>query len=144
MDYINDTLGQNTYKFLLFFSVALFITNMTSIGLWHHNCKFGFSWSLLFLELLVPLCTREENVHPNPHSFWAWSHQIILPIVRLHAECDPLRDRLCILMVHIHLGYRVEVDSSFGFVLREKWIHLNFYLVRQLNLVWVPHLSTLI
>jgi len=40
----------------------------------------------LVLELLVTLGSREEDIHPDPHGFRTGSHQVILPVVRLHAK----------------------------------------------------------
>ena len=113
IDYIKDCVGQKYIQISLFLSL-----NMTSLGLRYQNCKFGFIGVDLVLKLLVALGTRKQDIHPYPHGLWAGGHQIILSVIRFHAESDPLGDRLAGLMVHIHFRYRVEVDSSFNFVLK--------------------------
>lgn len=56
------------------------------------------------MKLLVSLCSGEDDVHPDAHSFRTGSHQVVSPLPRFHAESqfwvwrpDGLQ------VIHVHL-----------------------------------------
>ena len=48
----------------------------------------------LVLELLVALGAGEQDVHPDPHGLGGGSHEVILPVLGLHAKCHSLGNGL--------------------------------------------------
>ena len=76
--------------------------------------------SVKVLELLVPLCPSEEDVHPDPHCLLAGSGEGVLPVQGLHDEGGSLTGCLRLLVIHVHLGDRVEVDAALRFTLQDK------------------------
>ena len=67
---------------------------------------------------MVALCPSEQNIHPDPHRLGAGRHEVVGSLIGLHAEGHPLADRLAGLVVHVHLGDRVEVDTTFYLALQ--------------------------
>ena len=73
------------------------------------------------LELLVALGPGEEDVHPDPHGLGRGRHQVVLPVVGLHAERGLGGQGLGGRVVHIHLRDRVEVDTALHFRLQREY-----------------------
>ena len=79
------------------------------------------------LELLVALRPGEEDVHPDPHGLGRGRHQVILPVVGLHAERGLGGEGLGGRVVHVHLRDRVEVDPALYFRLQRYYYRILLY-----------------
>ena len=48
----------------------------------------------LVLKLLIALGAGEQDVHPDPHGLGGGGHEVILPVLGLHAKCHSLGNGL--------------------------------------------------
>ena len=85
-----------------------------------HICFITWLTSFELQELLVAFSPSEQNIHPDSHGFGRGSHQIIFPLLSLHAECDPLSGGLTGLMINIDLSDRMKINATFYFGLKNK------------------------
>ena len=79
------------------------------------------------LELLVALGPGEEDVHPDPHGLGRGRHQVVLPVVGLHAERGLRGQGLGGRVVHVHLRDRVEVDPALHFRLQREYYRILYW-----------------
>ena len=79
------------------------------------------------LELLVALGPGEEDVHPDPHGLGRGRHQVVLPVVGLHAERGLGGQGLGGRVVHVYLRDRVEVDPALHFRLQREYYYRILY-----------------
>ena len=87
-----------------------------------HSATLSYTWltSVELQELLVAFSPSEENIHPDSHGFRRGGHEVIFPILSLHAECDSLSGGLAGLMINIDLSDRMKINATFYFGLKKQ------------------------